>query len=97
MNIGTNDGLSCTWGLEISNIDVSLNNHSMPVTRNLYEALKALRFTTLPRKICKFFGGYDLEPPYICKDRGFVGESYIHGLLDGKGYDESHLEETSLS
>jgi hypothetical protein len=45
----------------------------------------------------KFVGGYDLEPLYICKERRFVGESYIHGLLDGEGYDESHLEEISLS
>ncbi|KAL6907118.1 hypothetical protein GGI43DRAFT_253141 [Trichoderma evansii] len=96
-HIGNYDGLSYTWRLEISNIDISLNNGSMPVTRNLNEALKALRLTTHPRKIWKFFGGSDLEPLYICKERRFVGEPYIHGLLDGERFDESHLEEISLS
>ncbi|RTE68587.1 hypothetical protein BHE90_017035 [Fusarium euwallaceae] len=49
--IGTYDALSYTWGLESSDIGISLNNHCMPVTRNLYEALEALRLTAHPRKL----------------------------------------------
>ncbi|KAI1410613.1 hypothetical protein F5Y13DRAFT_202086 [Hypoxylon sp. FL1857] len=45
----------------------------------------------------KFLGGYDLEPLHIHQERRFVGESYIHGLMDGEHYDESLLEEISLT
>ncbi|RFU79769.1 het-domain-containing [Trichoderma arundinaceum] len=49
--VGAYEGLSYTWGLERSDVDISLDNHSMPVTRNLYEALEALRLTAQPRKL----------------------------------------------
>jgi hypothetical protein len=48
---GKYEALSYTWGLDMSENDIRLNNHSMPVTRNLYEALQPLRFINDPRKL----------------------------------------------
>jgi hypothetical protein len=49
------------------------------------------------RETRKFVGGYDSQPLQVLRERIFVGESYIHGLMDGEGYDEGHLKEISLS
>jgi hypothetical protein len=43
-NLGVEyEALSYTWGSEADKAEIRVNNRSMPVTRNLFEALKALR------------------------------------------------------
>jgi hypothetical protein len=43
------EALSYTWGSTENNAVIHLGNHLVPVTRNLFEALQALRFQDKPR------------------------------------------------
>src|SRR3954466_15196091 len=38
------EALSYTWGSTENNVEIYLGDHPVPVTRNLFEALQALRF-----------------------------------------------------
>jgi hypothetical protein len=49
------------------------------------------------RETRKFVGGDNSQPLHVFKERRFVGESYIHGLMDGERYDESQLDHIYLS
>lgn len=45
------EALSYTWGSTENNTEIHLGDHAAPVTRNLFEALQALRFQDKPRVV----------------------------------------------